>query len=358
MRNVEPPRASLVRATLAGSWRKPPFPPLGISETQLDEVTPLLYGSGASALGWWRLRDTELASTPSARLLHQAYRLLTLQSAIHEKKIEKVFRILRQSSVDAILVKGWAAAGLYPDRALRPYGDIDLYLRREHFQTAQTILNSPEARDCWVDLHDVLSEIEDRSFDELFSRSRCVTVGLEQIRILGAEDHLALLSIHLLKHGAWRPLWLCDIGAAMESLPSDFDWDVCLGRSETRAGWISCSILLAHELLAANIDALPGLQRVDAPPRWMVKNISRQWASPFAINQPPMSHPTPMASYLKNPKGLLNGLRNRWPNPIIATISIKGRFNNFPRLPYQIGNWALRAAQFLSHLPTKAELER
>jgi hypothetical protein len=44
-----------------------------------------------------------------------------------------------------------------------------------------------------------------------------------KIRILGAEDHLRLLCLHLLKHGAWRPLWLCDVAAALESRPSSFD---------------------------------------------------------------------------------------------------------------------------------------
>ena len=329
-----------------------------MSETDLDEVTPLLYGSGAAALGWWRLRETDWNSTPSAIVLHQAYRLQALQSAIHEQKIEKVFRLLRQTSLDAILAKGWAAAGVYPDPALRPYGDIDLCIRPEHFNRAQEVLNSSEASDCWVDLHKGFSEINERVFDELFSRSRRVTLGAEEISILGAEDHLALQCIHLLKHGAWRPVWLCDIGASIEALPKEFSWDICLGRKKTRANWICCAILLAHKLLEANIDSLPISRRSKPLPSWLVKNVLLQWAAPFAINQPPMSHPVPIGSLFRDTAGFLKGIRQRWPNPITATVSIHGQFNDLPRLPYQVGNWALRAAQLLSHLPTRMQLKR
>src|SRR6266852_4565340 len=116
-------KGSLVARILAGSWRHDASKELQLSQSELDEVTPLLYGSGAAALGWWRIRETSLKASPSAAVLHQAYRLQALQSAIHEEKIEKVFRLLGQASVGAILVKGWAASELYPDAALRPYGD-------------------------------------------------------------------------------------------------------------------------------------------------------------------------------------------------------------------------------------------
>ena len=43
------------------------------------------------------------------------------------------------------------------------------------------------------------------------------------------EDQLRQLCLHLLRHGACRPLWLCDVAVMLESLPGDFDWDRCLG---------------------------------------------------------------------------------------------------------------------------------
>ena len=331
-------KGSLVARVLEGAWRSSEFPPLDLSEAELDEVTPLLYGSGAAALGWRRLSNTNLRETPSAEVLHQAYRLLSLQSEIHEQKIEKVFRLLREAAVDAVLGKGWAAAGLYPDRPLRPYGDIDICIRPQHYRLAEEVLKSPELNDCQIDLHRHFSEIDERRVEDIFDRSLVVPLRAEKIRTLGAEDHLALLSIHLLKHGAWRPLWLCDIGAGVESLSPTFNWEICLGRNKTRAGWIVASIGLAHRLLGARIDHLAFKGRARELPNWLTENVLKQWANPFAINQPPMRHPVPMAAQWKSPSGLLNALRERWPDPILATVSVNGSFNSVPRLPYQLAN--------------------
>jgi hypothetical protein len=354
----EKSRAALVRTTLAGAWRRPPLPLLDISERQLDEVTPLLYGSSAGALGWWRVRQTKLEHSASANVLRQAYRLHNVQSIMHAEKIEKVFRLLREASIEAMLAKGWAAAALYPAPPLRPYHDIDIFVRAEDFKAARQLLSSPEANDCWVDLHNRFSELDDRSMTDLFARSRLVTLGNEEIRIPGAEDHLALLAIHLLKHGAWRPLWLCDIGAAMESLPEGFDWDLCLGRDPTRKNWIICVIGLAHRLLGARIDLLPMAPHSIKVPDWLIENVLAQWAHPFPLVQSPSIHPVPLARYLRRPKGLLKALSSRWPNPIAATVSVNGKFNGLPRFPYQIGNCALRAAQFLFRLPRAVGSDR
>lgn len=339
-------KGNLVAEVLAGSWRKFAGTTFQLSESDLDEVTPLLYDSGTAALGWLRLRTTPLGNSRSAEVLHQAYRLQSLQSEIHEQKIEKVFRLFRQARVDSVLAKGWATAGMYSERALRPYGDIDICVPPQHFKLAQEILSAPEASDCWVDLHQHFSEIDERTIAELFARSRQVPLGAEQIRILGLEDQLALSCIHLLKHGAWRPLWLCDVGVAIESLPLTFDWDVCLGNNKTRAHWTSCAVGLAVRLLGADSGRLPSHLNSKLP-KWLVENVIKQWANPFAIDQPPMSHPVPIADLLRHPSGMMDGLRQRWPNPLIATISVNGKLNKLPRLPYQMANCLSRIARLL-----------
>jgi hypothetical protein len=123
-----------------------------------------------------------------------------------------------------------------------------------------------------------------------------------------------------------------------------------LGNTQTRANWIVCAIGLAKRLLRANIDALPARLNTEVP-AWMIDNVLRQWHRPFAIHQPPMSHPIPMTDLLRHPSGLLEGLRQRWPNPIIATISVNGEFNNLPRLPYQMANCVSRISRLLFTSP-------
>ncbi|MDX6611707.1 MAG: hypothetical protein QOD75_893 [Blastocatellia bacterium] len=350
---------SLVAAVLAGSWRAQP-PQLDLTLSEFNEVTPLLYESGAAALGWQRIQSTEFSQSPSGDLLHQAYRLQLLQSSINETKIRKVFRLLRGVGIEPILFKGWSVARLYPQRGLRPYGDIDILVHPKDYAAAKLKLSEPENRDCWVDLHQRLLELDDRKLEDLFTRSQLVEVGQaflpvptegnQLIRVLGLEDHSALLAIHLLKHGAWRPLWLCDLAVILDALPETFDWDLCLGQKRLRVNWITTALGLAQSLLDAQIKQPALAAQARQVPDWLVANVLKQWEAPSNMLQEPMNHAAPMAAYLRRPRGVLRDLRNRWPNPILATVAVKGRFNRLPRLPYQIGNCLLRVTRFAAGL--------
>ena len=342
-------RGNLVSAILAGSWREPASP-LQLSQTELDEVTPLLYQSGGAGLGWWRVSHTEMESSPSAELLHQAFRLQTLHASINATKIKKVFALLRSANIEPIVFKGWSVARFYPQPGLRAYGDIDILVHPRQVAATRDILQAPEARDCWVDLHDRLDELADRKIDDLFARSELVNLEEENIRVLRLEDHLGLLAIHLLKHGAWRPLWLCDLGVILDSLPHDFDWNLCLGKDKVRTNWITSAIGLAQLLLDARVEESAIAERTSRIPAWLVRGVLKQWEKPSATRQEPMNHLAPMSHYFRRPKGVLRDLANRWPNPILATISVKGRFNRIPRLPYQLGNCLLRVGRFATSM--------
>ena len=91
----------------------------------------------------------------------------------------------------------------------------------------------------------------------MFARSESIELGGTSIRVPSAEDHLRLVAIHFLSHGAWRPVWLCDIAAMLEDLPQDFDWDRCLGNEPRIARWVTSVIELAHRLLGACVDRVP-----------------------------------------------------------------------------------------------------
>ena len=91
--------------------------------------------------------------------------------------------------------------------------------------------------------------LDDRSWDELFSRSELVPLEDAMVRVLSAEDHLRVLCFHFLRHGVERAAGLCDIAVALETRSRHFDWDVCLGENQKRADWIVCTVGLAKELL-------------------------------------------------------------------------------------------------------------
>ncbi len=337
-------RGGLVAGTLKRSWTASSLSRIDLSATQLEEVTPLLYESGAAGLGWWRIRETNLRDTSSGELLHQAFRLLALQGAMHETRIQKVFAALRNANVEPILIKGWAVARMYPQLGLRPYGDIDLIVRSHDYPNAKTVVER-DARDCLVDFHALPFELADRSIEELFLRSELVSCGDSRVRVLSPEDHFALLAIHLLKHGAWRPLWLCDLGTLLESMPNDFEWDRCLGKDRRRANWILAASGLAQELLGALIQDESVAKRAREVPGWLVQRVLKEWETPFAYAQSPQRHQAPIGSYLRRPRGLLSDLAGRWPSPIIATVSVNGTFGHRRRIRYEVGNWLLRGGR-------------
>jgi hypothetical protein len=337
----------LIASALEGAWRREP-PPAALSEEQLARVAPLVAGSGASALAWWKLRRSSLSGTREARDFKQSYRLQTLKDAVRERELESIFALLDAAGVDALLVKGRAAARAYPEPGLRPAGDIDLCVLPTQFAKAKDVLASPEGRRFWVDLHEGFGTLLDGRAEELFGRSKLLPLGASRVRVLAEEDHLRLLCFHLLRHGAWRPLWLCDVAAALESRAEEFDWRRLLGTDTKRERWVVCAAGLAAHLLGARLEGTPLASAAARLPRWLLRGVSKQWETPFAACQPPLRHRAPMRKYLRRPRGVLGDLRNRWPNPISATVDVGGPFNALPRLPFQLACGLSRTAAFLS----------
>jgi hypothetical protein len=342
------PLGHLVAEVLAGAWRRTPVP-LAITAEELEAATPLLVGSGAAGLGWWRVRRTALQFTHEAEELERTFHLNIIQASFHEQNIEKVFGLLRRAGVDALLIKGWAVARIYPERGLRPSGDIDLLIRPDQLEIARAVLNSPEGKQYFADFeHEEFQTFKRREWDELSAHSETVRLGNEDVRLMSQEDHLRLLCIHMLRHGAWRPLWLCDVSAVMEFRPRVFDWERCLGKDRRRADWVACALGLAHRLLGARVDDTPVRERAGKIPNWLVETVLKQWEKPCVIDR---LGPELMATSLRHPARVVGALRLRWPDPIQATIRMRGPINEWPRLPFQVGEYVAKTATFMSRLP-------
>ena len=342
-------RGRLVASVLAGAWRaSPPPPPQSLSPAALLEVTPLLLRTGAGGLAWWRVRSSELRSSAAAHELRQAYRLYTLQAGRQERQIVQTITRLRSAGVEPLLVKGWAVARLYPERGLRPCGDIDLCVRPEQYTVAVAALAAPAAETVAVDLHKGLPQLHRPSLDDVYERSQLVPLGDVDVRILGTEDHLRYMCIHMLGHGAYRPLWLCDIAVVLESLPKDFDWEYLLRGDRRPADWVASTVCLAHQLLGARLDRIPTAERARPLPQWLLPSVLRQWS----IEEHYMDSVPSMAYSFRHPTQLLKALRLRWPNPIQATVGVGGPFNELPRLPFQLWACVSRTAYFITQVPT------
>lgn len=307
-------------------------------------MAPALHRTGAGGLGWWKLRGSPLSSTPVALELRNAYRLHTLDARRQEQRLAQALHLFASAGIEPVLAKGWAVARLYPRGGLRPYGDLDLHVAPDEHDVARSLLPTCERDGLLVDLHRGVPRVG-RPWADILDRSVHADLGTTRVRVLGPEDHLALLCAHLLSHGAWRPLWLCDVAVVIEELPLDFDWDHLLGLPSREAEQVRLVVLVAHRLLGAGLDATPW--RPDGRvPGWLPTATLRAWerGGHYSLT-------TRIALTEAAPSAILEAVRVRWPNPIEATMRWRAPFNGAPRLPFQIVDATVRAARALVGSP-------
>jgi Uncharacterised nucleotidyltransferase len=333
-----------VAAALAGSWRAVP-PRAEFAADGWDATVQRLLETGAGGLGWWLVRDSGLRHVPASEKLHDAYRLHSVQSCVREHLVAQVFDRCRAFGVEPLLAKGWAVARLYPEAGLRPSGDIDLFVRPERRSSAELALVDFKPRQVTVDLHSGFPDLGDRSLDDVWSHSTLRRCGTSDVRITGLEDQLRHLCIHVLRHGAWRPLWLCDVAATVESIDASFDWDYCLRGSRQGREAVACAVGLAHHLLGARVEHTPLADRARCLPRWLVPSVLRQWGRRYGRYTD-----VPIVSALRRVSTIAPALRRRWPNAVESTMSVRGSFNNVPRLPFQLADCLLRLGKIMVRL--------
>ena len=347
------PLGAAVAALLRHAWRESPGAPdarAGALEIDLRRCEPLLLGTGCGALVWRRLAGTDAARLDAARPYRDAHRFTAARDGAERLAIAAVVGALREIGVEPLLVKGWSTARHYPAAGLRPVGDLDLVVARaEHARVERHLLERRRASGVLalarVDLHEAILDLADRPLDELRSRSSSASLGdpaETSLRVLGAEDHLRLLAMHLLRHGAWRPLWLCDVALLVEKLGGALDWDLCLRGSREGARRVGIVLGLAHALLGAELpDALPrpAASAARSVPRWLVDATRRQWGRRYERYSD-----APILTAGVRPARLLAAAGRRWPNPIEATVGVGAPFNGVPRLPFQIADVVRRTA--------------
>jgi hypothetical protein len=336
--------STIIAELLSGSWRPTP-PALNLSVEELERVVPQLKGSGTAALAWWRVRGSRLRDSAAGAELRQSYQTQTLQSALQEWEVEHVFARLRAAGVEPILLKGLGAARLYAERGLRPAGDIDLCVRPEQFEAAHRAVWGPGPKGkALVDFeHDDSALLGRDGWDGVYARSMLFDLNGTQVRVPGDEDQLRFLCLHLLRHSAYRPLWLCDVAAALESAPVGFDWGAALGDDALRRNWVGCVLDLARRLLGAAREGAPGASSEARAPSWLVAEVLRQWERPCTSDHLPREL---MAVSLRHPFRALPALVGRWPDPVRAVVGLKLPFDERPRLPRQFKFYVVQSAAF------------
>jgi hypothetical protein len=321
-----------IASLLAGAWRPAPAPP-ALTEEELAGVLALLLRVGAGGLAWWKVRESALASTAPGTELQQAYRLHTLQVARLERQTAELFDRFSGRGVTAVLVKGWGIGRHYPHKGIRPYGDVDLYLLPGDLAGAEAALGEME-EPASVELHTEYNLPFDRTVKELLDASQLAPLGETPVRLPCDEDHLRLLCLHALSHSCWRPIWLADIGVALEQRSDHFDWEQFLRGDARHTEWALGTIALAAELLDARIEGTPAAG-VGPLPRWLVPAVLDEWerGTGDSIRAPAAGV---VRAALSEPAEAARVLSSYWRSPLQATLALRAPLNAAPRLPYQL----------------------
>ncbi len=345
--NLRP--GEMLAQLLRGAWRAQP-PPCALTEAQTRAVIPLAVKGGCAGLAYRRLRHVPAFAAFAQETLRAEYVTNGLRAASWLYHLPLLVNALRDAGIEPILFKGWAIAQHYPELALRPMGDVDLFVPAAQLEHAARIVRGLQTEAFTVDLHtgtedaEHSTHVKGRTLDDLYARSVTVPLGVTQVRVLSPEDHLHLLVMHFLRHGGWRPLWLCDIAVALETRPREFDWVRALGDPRT-ADWIACTAGAAHVLLDAQVDDTPFAARAKRIPPWLPRAILREWNDPDLLRH---VRPTPLPRLKKDPRRWRKALSGRWVfNPIESSVKLGAPFNETPRVWYQARYWLKRSVTLI-----------
>lgn len=305
----------LLARLLAGSWRIAPRT-TDLTPEEFALVAPLLRGAACAGLAWPRLAGSPLADEPAAGECREVNRWNAFRFLQAEANLRAVCEALRARGAEPLLVKGFALARVY-EPGCRALGDFDLYVTPEALAAAAGVRDLPEFGGLTIDLHAAHSFPFDRPVPEFLEAGRDLALDGWSLRVPCPEDHLRLVCLHALGHGAWRAIWLCDAALFLETRGPEFDWHRFTAGDPRLTAWCLLFLSLAGEVLHADLSGTPVKT---PPPRWAVNALLRQWEHASG----PSAHDTAAGALrsLRDPRLLWQSLRSHWRNPFQALLEL------------------------------------
>ncbi|HEV2235299.1 MAG TPA: nucleotidyltransferase family protein [Ktedonobacterales bacterium] len=197
--------------------------------------------------------------------------------------LARALAALAREGIAPIVLKGPALAStIYPTRDLRPFGDLDLLVRKEELDRADAVLralayvpyaNGPTeledfhrvyaaaGRDAVVELHTDLLQLglPTACGAALWERAeRWEMPEWEQpALLLGREHQLLHLCVHLHLHGYRRLIWFIDLARLLRVRGTEVRWDDLWALAHADGVTLSVrhALLLARDLLDAPLPA-------------------------------------------------------------------------------------------------------
>jgi len=222
-----------------------------LGEADRQRVAPLLYHRLAAGERWQRIPQ------PWAAHLLARFQESALRNALYLVSLEAALAALNREAIQPILLKGAALAyTLYPHPALRPMGDLDLWVQPAEFSRAlealrragwlpafpgqeallqagvthHLCLGNPggfprtlELHQRWMTLPGPLRAPDGE--ESVWQRASPVRIGGGQARILEPVDHFIYLAAHLARHAADEDLLIryADLALLVERYGSGLD---------------------------------------------------------------------------------------------------------------------------------------
>ena len=311
----------------------------------------ILGGVGGIAWNGIRHNAPPELKEPEKRL-RDAYRSLSIMELRDQSAILKIGGMLQAVGVTPLTFKGRVLSSYYSPTHIRPTGDLDIIVPEQQYSATFATLNEssvacnpePNGEDyvfamkpisdgygLRVDLHANLSRFGMPSTGELFRHSTSAPLSDPSVfRMPCLEHHIRLVTIHFLRHGGWRPLWLCDIAALMDTIDERFRWDLCLGKDPVHAQWVVISMRLAENLLGARSPDYPDPFKELQVPGWLTRTVRNEWKQPDVKR-----FRRPLFSGVEGFGKRLDEIRMRWPNPLEAVTRYRKSLLSGPVLLYQ-----------------------
>ncbi len=222
-----------------------------LTDSDWDDIIQQSMMHGVSALLYRNIKVNKLDSFVPATVmqrLRSAYLYNTMKNLRMYNEFSKIFKALNENNIPFIVVKGAALAELiYKDIALRPMADLDLIVKTEDIWNTDQIFsdlgyksdikyfvskhhaqwanNIHYLKNIPVDIHPVIYNLPNI---DPWIKARRAKVNSDEVMVLGPEDFLLHLCLHLNTHFYMkniRLIWWCDIVELLRSYHDSFDWD-------------------------------------------------------------------------------------------------------------------------------------
>lgn len=261
------------------------------------------HGVAALVLRSARGLGVALPAEPAGRLHEIVTDSVAFAMAL-DTELARVARVLSGAGCRPLILKGpTVARTIYPDPALRPYSDIDLLVPRAETEHAALTL----ARSGYVErpfqaevarrrraprsaasFHRLFVDGTGRMLIELHGDSLQIGIwpareehrwrrarplpGIPDALMLGPEDQLLQLAVHLHRHGLSRLIWLKDLDLLART-PLDWDLVVRDARAEGVTGSVWLSLETAARILGTPRPAAGGRLSPSAPIRFLYRRV-------------------------------------------------------------------------------------